>query len=258
MNREELSELAAGYALGALEGEERARFEALLDAGDRDAHAALRDFAATLAAVGASTAEAPPPRIKAELLARIERESTTAPVRPAVSVHPRRSAFWPGVVSGAVAAGLVALVVGWLTASEYAQRLDTLERGAAGLRVELENQKALLELLRDPETQVVALSGVGPGTAARGRMMWLAHAGGYFVAAGLPASPAGKAYQLWAIAGANAPVSGGVFTVDGRGAVRLIVPQLPGVTRVDAFAVTLEPAGGLPAPSGEMYLLGKS
>jgi hypothetical protein len=25
-----------------------------------------------------------------------------------------------------------------------------------------------------------------------------------------------------------------------------------------AFAVTLEPAGGLPAPSGEMYLLGKS
>ncbi len=258
MTHEELNELAAGYALEGLEGEDRARFEALLDAGDRDAHAALRDFAATLAAVGASSAEAPPPEVKAKLLARIEREWTTAAVARAPTVSPRRSTFWPGVVSGAVAAGLVALVVGWLIASEYAQRLDTLERGAAELRVELESQKALLELLRDPATQVVALSGVGPASAARGRMMWHARAGGYLVAADLPAPPAGKTYQLWAIAGTNAPVSGGVFTVAAGGAARLIVPQLPGVTRVDAFAVTLEPAGGLPAPSGEMYLLGKS
>jgi hypothetical protein len=36
------------------------------------------------------------------------------------------------------------------------------------------------------------------------------------------------------------------------------VPQLAGVEKVDVFAVTLEPAGGLPAPSGEMYLAGKS
>jgi len=36
------------------------------------------------------------------------------------------------------------------------------------------------------------------------------------------------------------------------------VPSLPGVDRVDVFAATLEPAGGLPAPSGAMYLAGKS
>jgi hypothetical protein len=30
------------------------------------------------------------------------------------------------------------------------------------------------------------------------------------------------------------------------------------VSAVNAFAVTLEPTGGLPAPSGDMYLLGKS
>jgi anti-sigma-K factor RskA len=33
---------------------------------------------------------------------------------------------------------------------------------------------------------------------------------------------------------------------------------LPGVTRVDVFAVTLEPEGGVPAPTGAMYLAGKS
>jgi anti-sigma-K factor RskA len=89
-------------------------------------------------------------------------------------------------------------------------------------------------------------------------MMWHAKAGGVFVATGLPAAPEGKTYQLWAIAGGSAPVSAGVFTVDTSGAGSLSVRPLPGVATVNAFAVTLEPVGGLPAPSGEMYLLGKS
>lgn len=33
---------------------------------------------------------------------------------------------------------------------------------------------------------------------------------------------------------------------------------LPGVKKAEIFAVTLEPAGGLPQPAGEMYLAGKA
>ena len=36
------------------------------------------------------------------------------------------------------------------------------------------------------------------------------------------------------------------------------LPPLPGVDKVDVFAVTLEPAGGVPAPTGLMYLAGKA
>ncbi len=46
MNREEIGELAAAYALGGLEAEDRARFETLLRAGDPEAVAALREFEA--------------------------------------------------------------------------------------------------------------------------------------------------------------------------------------------------------------------
>ena len=42
------------------------------------------------------------------------------------------------------------------------------------------------------------------------------------------------------------------------GSGTVAVPALPGVSRVDVFAVTLEPEGGLPAPSGAMYLAGKA
>jgi anti-sigma-K factor RskA len=167
-------------------------------------------------------------------------------------------AIWPALLTGALAAGLAAIVVGWSVSATYEKRLDALVHDADQLRAELRGQQAVIAILHDPATQVVALAGLAPAPAARARMMWHEKAGGVFVATGLPAAPAGKAYQLWAIAGSNAPVSAGVFTVDASGAGSLAVRPLPGVTTVSAFAVTLEPAGGLPTPSGEMYLLGKS
>jgi anti-sigma-K factor RskA len=156
-----------------------------------------------------------------------------------------------------MAVGLAAVVVGWSVSATYERRLATLARDADQLKAELRSQQAVIALLRDPATEVIALAGLPPAPSARARMIWHAHAGGLFVAAGLPAPPQGKAYQLWATVGSNAPVSAGVFTVDASGTGSLSVRPLPDVTTADAFAVTLEPAGGRPAPSGPMYLLGK-
>jgi anti-sigma-K factor RskA len=233
MNRDEIGELAAAYALGGLEAEDRARFETLLRAGDAEAVAALREFEATLADLAGAAPEPPPAAVKTALI-------------------------WPVVLSGAMAAGLAAIVVGWSVSSTYEKRLDALARDAEQLEAELRGQQTVITILRDPATQMVVLAGQAPAPTARARMMWHAKAGGVFVAAGLPEAPVGKAYQLWAIAGDRAPVSAGVFSVDASGTGSLSVRPLPGVSTVNAFAVTLEPAGGLPAPSGETYLLGKS
>ena len=265
MSREEIGELAAAYALGGLEAADRARFESLLRTGDADAVATLRDCEDTLADLAAAAPEPPPPAVKTALMERIA-------AAPPARLSPRaRRAIWPVVLSGAIAAGLAAIVVGWSVSSTYEKRLDALARDADQLKADLRSQEAVvailrdpateqsvIAILRDPATQVVALAGLPPARTARARMMWHEKAGGVFVATGLPAAPAGKAYQLWAIAGTNAPVSAGVFNVDASGAGHLSVRPLPGVATVNAFAVTLEPAGGLPTPSGAMYLLGKS
>ena len=108
-------------------------------------------------------------------------------------------------------------MVGWSVSSTYEKRLDALARDADQLKAELRSQQTVIAILRDPATQVVALAGQAPAPTARARMMWHEKAGGVFVATGLPAAPAGKAYQLWAIAGNNAPVSAGVFSVDASG-----------------------------------------
>ena len=75
------------------------------------------------------------------------------------------------------------------------------------------------------------------------------------LARGLPAAPAGHAYELWALAGAQ-PVPAGVFTVDAAGRALLRLPPLPADQTYDAFAATLEPAPGGPKPTGPIHLRG--
>jgi anti-sigma-K factor RskA len=70
----------------------------------------------------------------------------------------------------------------------------------------------------------------------------------------MPPPPAGKAYQLWYLSG-NRAMPGAVFNIDASGRA-MMHDQLPPEARdATAFAVTLEPASGVNAPTGEKYLL---
>jgi anti-sigma-K factor RskA len=150
------------------------------------------------------------------------------------------------------------LVVALAVSRRYEDRLHDLVRETATLRDDLARQQAVLAILTDPATRIVALAGQPPSPGARARVLWHEQAGGILVAAGLPALPPGKAYQLWALVGRRPPVPAGAFGVDARGAASLRVAPLVDRGPVQGFAVTLEPAGGLPAPSGPVYLAGRA
>ena len=106
------------------------------------------------------------------------------------------------------------------------------------------------------ETRVASLAGLQAAPAAQGRIVWHAGRGeAVFVASGLAAAPAGKAYELWIIARAT-PVPAGVFQVDAQGRVVFRLPAGLELRGVKTFAVTVEPAAGVPAPTGAMVLAG--
>lgn len=163
----------------------------------------------------------------------------------AAAPAPRRGWFaW--AVGTAAAAIAAAAFTGGVVASRYEARLGLMARETIALR----------ELLRDPATQIVALRGVGPSPQATGRVLWHAVNGGHLFVANLPAPPPGKAYELWTI-GDAAPQQAGVFQVDAQGRGSHRVAPVEGGKPVKVFAVTLEPAGGVPAPTGPMVLASK-
>jgi anti-sigma-K factor RskA len=73
---------------------------------------------------------------------------------------------------------------------------------------------------------------------------------------GLAALPAGKTYELWWIDAGGHPVPAGTFGVDANGSARVVVDRVEGAEGIKAWAVTTEPAGGVPQPTGEMVLKG--
>ncbi|MBI2204683.1 MAG: anti-sigma factor [Candidatus Rokubacteria bacterium] len=251
---DEFDELVAVYAVGALDGDDLVRFEAHLAVGCPACEAALREADEALARLAVDRPRAiPPAHVKEALVARL---AATAP-------HPRPATRrWLPWAAGVAAAMLVAALLGaGFTATYYEQRLGIAARETAALRNRMAAQdKALreelrlyagaVELLRDPRTQVVALHGTGPNPEAIGRVVWNEAAGGQLFVANLPAPPAGKTYELWKITGAT-PVAAGVFTTDSAGKA---IHEVGPAGKVDVFAVTLEPAGGVPAPTGPIVL----
>lgn len=123
----------------------------------------------------------------------------------------------------------------------------------ASLQARLAQQEAVLRAVEDPQSRVVSLGGRDPAPQASGKVIWQPlQQTALFYAYRLPPLPSDKTYQLWTIA--DHPISGGVFGVDQLGNASLRLSAIP--RQVKTFAVTIEPAGGLPQPSGAIYLAG--
>jgi len=258
MSHEPFDTLAATYAVGALDGDERAEFERHLAGGCAECAAALRQSAEALAALARSAPPmVPPPTVKQELLRRI---AATTPSRH--GGPSRRPLVWVAGTLAAMIAG--AAFTGAFVAARYEGRLGQMARETAALRERVQRDEAALreqiavyrtavDLLRDPATQIVALRGLGPTPEATGRVIWNPVSGGFMFVANLPAPPPGKIYELWTI-GDAAPEPAGLFQVDASGHGTHRIAPVAGGKPVKVFAVTLEPEGGVAAPTGPMVL----
>jgi anti-sigma-K factor RskA len=125
-------------------------------------------------------------------------------------------------------------------------------------RVQAENQALarILAVAQSDSLLVVRLGGLAEAPAARGHVLWSpATRQAVLYAFDLPRPPAGRDYQLWVIVGETSR-SAGVFPVGADGRALHILSEAPAAGGASGFAVTLEPAGGMPQPTGAMLLLG--
>ncbi len=115
----------------------------------------------------------------------------------------------------------------------------------------------LATLLRIPNAKTVSLSGSDMAKQAAGFLLYDRRSQkAWLYSINLPESPAGTTYQLWAIY--DKPVSIGTFNIDTGKTAHLLVKKVPSFADAKTFAVSLEPSGGRPQPTGPIYLLSQS
>jgi anti-sigma-K factor RskA len=137
-------------------------------------------------------------------------------------------------------------------------QLARQEAQLQALESQVQNAAMTIRLLRSPAVQVVSLGGAEAQPEAAGRIFWDKTRGEWrFFAANMrPAGP-GKTYQLWFVTDDQRKISAGTFDVDPSGESEIVVKVPEGIGRLALAAVTDEPAGGVPQPTGHFQLLGK-
>lgn len=274
------------YVLGTLEDAERAEFEAHLTSCDT-CSAEVRSLGSVSDALPfAATQVDPPASLRARILAAAGAPGASTASTAAQTVvpfapkpksaasnatlteqrAPHSRAFWAGWIAAA-AMLLVASGAGIYASNlklqledvelrlvDAVMKLQASQMQVANASAEVTAVRTNLALLSAPDVQDLKLSGKAPAANATGRAFISRTRGLLFAASNLPQLPGDRTYQLWFLT-RGAPVSAGIVKPDPQGNVTAAFDAVPDAPVPTGFAVSVEPDGGVPAPTGAIYLV---
>lgn len=255
MTWDEVKELGPLYAIGALDAEAVQAIEDFLRLATVEQQREFSEWSEVAALLPLSLPQlAPSSGIKNDLMARIANQQESAkepstakvlPFKPKQSV-PRQIPGWLRMAA-TIALAFSSVYLAWqnykisgqLTTSEY--KLGSLQRQ--------------FEEFLSPATRVISMNGVETPDA-HAKVVWNTDKQTWEVhIKNLPAPPSGKDYQLWYVT-KDAKINAAVFSTgeNGNQELKLTIPP-EAIKGLSATAVTLEPKGGSPQPTGKFYLL---
>jgi anti-sigma factor RsiW len=227
MERGELHDQLAAYALDALDDNERSAFEEHL-AECEACRAELADFRETAGMLAyAAEGPTPPDALRERILEQARQER---PAQSVVVLRPQRALRLTAIAAAAAVAAAIGLGV-W--AASLSSSLDA-ERNA------LAEQARAAAILADDESTRVPMG-------ESGELVRSPDGDAVMVVRNLPAAPEGKTYEAWVI-DSGGPVPAGLFEGGGQEIVLLEEPVAEG----SMVAVTLEPKGGSKQPTGDI------
>ena len=239
-----IAELAGVHALDALEPDEALSVSSHLEGCSRCAqeYHRHRETISLLAAVGGTAPEGLWERIASAIEGDRGPEEIPRlhPVLLASRPRPRRPT-WTRIVAAAAAAAAVIVI------SVQAARLDHLNHQITRLNT-AEKQSGplpgLAAALVDPSAQHLTLTASAAGRQPVGQLIILPSGASYLVGTSLGELPAGRIYQLWSLTSGRA-ISVGILGAHPTTVAFNVDPAAP----ADAYLVTVEPAGGVVAPT---------
>ena len=240
-------EHAAAYVLGALSTGERVEFEAhLLACVECSLEVrALARVADRLA--DAAPPLAPPERLRDRVMAHAPGPSSTAALT-ATAALPRSNDVTRGLTPRST-------LTPWLLAAASLAIAVGLSAYSVALRRAASDAKTVVVVLGASDLVRVELAGQPVAPRASARAFWSRSRGLVLTASNLPPLASGRTYQLWIVNG-QTPVGAGLLKPDADGIVHAVFTTPSDLATAVAIAVTIEPDGGVPAPTGDKYLVG--
>ena len=269
-HNEKFEELCAGYVLHALEPDERKEFETLLENASDEEREIYQEMqsAANQIAFSVEGSQAPS-AVRERILNQVqaeEDEDKEQSLNGISSANEDSNNF--DRTTFAIAASFALLLVtlslvfySFNLSSEISSQEDVIQEQQARiseLQNEVQQKEELLSILESREVDLVIMSGMEVNPNGYGKVIWDSESNRALLqVSNLPAVPSDKDYQLWIIKN-NKPVSAGVFAVNNpeKDSFFKIEEMAAGEQAADAFAITMEPKGGMPQPTGDMYLMG--
>jgi anti-sigma-K factor RskA len=275
MTWKKVKAIAPLYVIGALDEKTAHDVEAAFHSATPEQQRVIarwREVAALLPQ--ALPLQTPPDYLRERLLNRIAEEIPQTPIEIAVEestlkeiaerdekkvlpfVQPRRAesrtARWLLIAATALLAFTSAYL--FTQQAKLARERDNLSRERNSLREELAERGRLVDDIVSPRTRVIAMVG-DEAPQANAKVLWDTETQKWVIYVfDLPAPPSDNDYQLWYVT-KNAKISAAVFRTDERGRTVLKLTLPPdALAGLAATAVTLEPRGGSPQPTGKFYL----
>ncbi|MER5948425.1 anti-sigma factor [Streptomyces sp. NPDC001904] len=239
----DLHTLTGAYALDALDDDERRAFEGHLSQC-ASCTQEVRELSATAGRLGLAASMAPPPDLKAQVMARItdvRQEPPATPERAEQRQAPRRPVLrW---ALAACLAGMAAL--GGTTLWQH-QQADEARQEA---RATQDQADRIAAVLAAPDAKVTSASveGGAHGSVVVSRDSDKA----VFIASGMAEPPKGKVYQLWFADGDHMRPAG--LMNPSRADQSVLMSGAVG--DASGMGVTLEPAGGSKQPTTQPVAL---
>ena len=147
------------------------------------------------------------------------------------------------------------LVISAATNLFYFNKYTTVNENLAVTKQALANEQAMAkefksnwDIARNPNNTLVSLKGLETNPDATAKIFWFQQTGEVLIdASNLPNTPSGMQYQFWAIIDGK-PVDGGLIITNDAGK-KYRIQKMKSFGKAQAFAISLEKAGGSPTPT---------
>jgi anti-sigma-K factor RskA len=240
LRRDDLHTLTGVYALDAIDGTERDRFEHHLRRC-RPCGNEVRGLAETATALALAAAIPPPPQLKQRVLTLAGNTRQLPPAADHPHLRPaRQRARIPRLATAVAAASLAVAVALGAVALSTRHQFDSARA---------QNQ-AITAVLAAPDAQITTGATTDGGTATV--VISRAEQKIVFTTAGLPRLPASKVYELW-LMGPPQIRPAGLLPPPHAGKTPPLLAS--GLAAGDKIGVTVEPAGGTSKPTTTPILL---